>query len=274
MNHKNSFIKGRARQMLLGNYANTIIAILIAQIIPELALIPFNHFCSKRYIVASQTFIYYLAFILILLVQIVLISGTFKLHLNIGRGKEINVSQMFDILNQRPDRVIVGAIILLLLSVIPFVPLVLFCYRLYLTVSEQFNEMLLKYGSLFDAVDNFSLPLTTSQLLTFILLTIFGVIVSIVLLLLFVPVLVMYTDDEETNSLEAFKKLNTMLSGKRGKLIGLGFSFAGWVIPIVLSFGVASLWVAPYLGQTITNFYLDCKGELIPAEAGSFYKEV
>ncbi len=260
--------------MLLGNYANTIIAILIAQIIPELALIPFNHFCSKRYLVASQTYIYYLAFILITLIQIVLISGTFKLHLNIGRGKEISVSQMFDILNQRPDRVIVGAIVLFVISIIPFVPLLFFCYRLYLTVSEQFNELLLQYGNVLDTIENLSLPLTNVQLLVFCALTIFGVIVSIVLLLLFVPVLVMYADDEETNSLEAFKKLGQLLNGKRGRLVGLGFSFAGWVLLIALSFGVAALWVAPYLGQTITNFYLDCKGELMPAEAGSFYKEV
>ncbi len=274
MNHKNSFIKGRARQMLLGNYANTIIAILIAQIIPELALIPFNHFCSKRYLVATQTYIYYLAFILIMLVQIVLISGTFKLHLNIGRGKEISVSQMFDILNQRPDRVIAGAIVLFILSIIPFIPLAFFCYNLYLTVSEQFNELLLQYGSIIDTIENLNLPLTNGQLLVFCALMLFGAIVSIVLLLLFVPVLVMYADDEETGSVEAFKKLNRMLRGKRGKLVGLGFSFIGWMVLIALSFGVAALWVAPYLSQTITNFYLDCKGELIPAEAGSFYKEV
>ncbi len=260
--------------MLLGNYANTIIAILIAQIIPELALIPFDHFCSKRYLVASQTFIYYLAFILILLVQIVLISGTFKLHLNIGRGKEINVSQMFDILNQRPDRVIVGAVVLLIISVIPFAPLLLFCYRLYRTVSEQFNQLLTEYGSVFDTIDNLNPALTNSEALIFCALTIIGIIVSIALLILFVPVLVMYADDENVNTFEAFKKTHIMLRGKRGKLIGLGFSFVGWAVLIVLSFGVAALWVAPYIWQTIANFYLDCKGELLPAEAGSFYKEV
>ncbi len=40
------------------------------------------------------------------------------------------------------------------------------------------------------------------------------------------------------------------------------FSFAGYGALIVCSLGLASLWAAPYMTQTLVTFYLDCTCEL------------
>ena len=40
------------------------------------------------------------------------------------------------------------------------------------------------------------------------------------------------------------------------------FSFLGWGALAICSFGIAALWISPYMTQTLLTFYLDGTGEL------------
>ena len=74
-------------------------------------------------------------------------------------------------------------------------------------------------------------------------------------------------DQPETRVLQAFSRSWRMMKKKRLKFLWLNLSFIFWSIPNYLSFGVASLWIDPYIGFAMIGFYLD-------AEEGSGLQEV
>ena len=53
-----------------------------------------------------------------------------------------------------------------------------------------------------------------------------------------------------------------MMKGNLLDYICLQLSFFGIMLLVVLSFGVAILWVQPYMTQTITLFYYELTGQL------------
>ena len=52
-----------------------------------------------------------------------------------------------------------------------------------------------------------------------------------------------------------------MMKGYKWDLFCLELSFIGWWIIVALTFGIASLWVSPYVKVTETNFYLNIKNK-------------
>ena len=52
------------------------------------------------------------------------------------------------------------------------------------------------------------------------------------------------------------------MRGRRRKLLYILFSFLGWGALAICSFGIAALWISPYMTQTLLTFYLDGTGEL------------
>ena len=59
----------------------------------------------------------------------------------------------------------------------------------------------------------------------------------------------------------AFRESRLLMKKKKGRFLYLALSFLGWYLLILLSFGVASLWIIPYQNQTFVQFYLDATGE-------------
>ncbi len=49
------------------------------------------------------------------------------------------------------------------------------------------------------------------------------------------------------------------MKGKEWKLIGLYLSFIGWFLLTFVTLGIAGLWFAPYLSESLVYFYLDIK---------------
>lgn len=66
----------------------------------------------------------------------------------------------------------------------------------------------------------------------------------------------------ENNSLtarEALTQSKLLMQGKKGKLFYLGLTFIGWTLVASLTFGIAYLWVGPYMSATMAAFYEDAK---------------
>ncbi len=59
--------------------------------------------------------------------------------------------------------------------------------------------------------------------------------------------------------LEAITLSRKMMNGHKMDLFLLFLSFIGWFLLVVITFGIAGIWVYPYFYATLTNFYLSVK---------------
>lgn len=68
-------------------------------------------------------------------------------------------------------------------------------------------------------------------------------------------------DNPELSANEALRKSNEMMKGHKWDLFVLDISFIWWYILIIITFGIASVYVAPYINATMTNFYQSLKND-------------
>ena len=72
---------------------------------------------------------------------------------------------------------------------------------------------------------------------------------------------------------EAIALSTKMMNGKKWELCCLEFSFVGWIILSVLTFGIGFLFVAPYMKATTTAFYEDVYNEYLQKVANEIVVE-
>ena len=66
-------------------------------------------------------------------------------------------------------------------------------------------------------------------------------------------------DDPEISSKDAFKKAKQMMNGNKWRLFKLEFSFIGWFILCVLTFGLGTFFLLPYINAANAEFYVELK---------------
>ena len=72
-------------------------------------------------------------------------------------------------------------------------------------------------------------------------------------------------DDPQLGANEARKRSMDLMKGAKWRLFCLHFSFIGWILLIVLTLGILSFWVIPYMETAQACFYRDLiaeRGEL------------
>jgi uncharacterized membrane protein len=116
--------------------------------------------------------------------------------------------------------------------------------------------------NLFDGFKNFS-----SALVLFILQSIF---IFLWTLLLIIPGIIkslsysmaffILHDNPNMSGMEAITASRKMMNGYKVKLFCLYFSFIGWFLLCILTFGIGFLWLYPYILQSTAIFYEDIKG--------------
>ena len=238
MKRSNGELKGMARNMLLGRYQVPMLAMLLATLIPSMILLPFNYVCSDRGTIPMQAVLYYLASFIITMIELLLNCGVNRIHLLIARGQQAQVSDMFWVIKNRPDRILIGGFLFTLITWIPLIP------------SFVFDLM---------APDTLS---TASYLIISELLTIAGIIIGFLFTLPFYLIFWIYVDDPDVDTREALQRSIALMRGAKWHLCLMELSFFGWMILGALSFGIGFLWILPYMNQTFTNFYLEQKQEL------------
>ena len=68
-------------------------------------------------------------------------------------------------------------------------------------------------------------------------------------------------DDSEISSKDAFKKANQMMKGNKWRLFKLEFSFIGWFVLCVLTLGIGTLFLLPYVNAATAEFYVELKNK-------------
>ena len=74
-------------------------------------------------------------------------------------------------------------------------------------------------------------------------------------------------DNSELSSKECVLKSKEMMTGKRGKLFCLNFSFIGWYILAGFTLYIGLFWLLPYIQLANIAFYKYAKGETQSTEA-------
>lgn len=236
MNRSIGELKNMARQMLLGNYRTPMLAMILASMIPSLFLLPFNYLCSGRDQILMQEIIYFIANLIISLIEVLLVGGVQRIHLLIARKQPVTVKNMFWVIENRPDRFILGGLLLLIIEFVPFAPAALLLYL------------------------NPALSKSTYWTLAAVLL-LAGLIAALYLMFCFQLVFILYSDDARINLIEAFCISNKLMKGAKWKMFVLGLSFIGWAMLGLLSMGIGFLWISPYMTQSSVNFYLELRHE-------------
>ena len=68
-------------------------------------------------------------------------------------------------------------------------------------------------------------------------------------------------DDPEISSKDAFKKAKQMMKGNKWRLFKLEFSFIGWFVLCVLTLGIGTFFLIPYVEAAAAEFYVELKNK-------------
>ncbi len=240
MNRTNATLKDMARQMLIGHYQAPMLAIVLTTLIPTALLLPFNYLCSGRSQYPSQAIIYYLAYFIITAIELMLGCGAKLIYLGIARHQTVTVKDMFQIFKARPDRILLGSMLYILITWIPMLPSIIYQMT---APATQTNSEAIQFWCIYEA------------------LYAGGIFLGFLLSLPFYLIFWIYADDSNCDTLQAFRRSMRMMRGGKWRIFKMEFSFIGWTLLGMLSFGIGFLWILPYTDQAITNFYLDQKHE-------------
>lgn len=118
-------------------------------------------------------------------------------------------------------------------------------------VSEVFSGFKTKYGR------NIGIMLLLEVKL--ILWTLLFIIPGLIKSFEYAIVPYILADDAEISSKDAFKKAKAMMTGNKWRLFKLNFSFIGWVLLSVLTFGIGAFFLVPYMDAANAEFYVELK---------------
>ena len=67
-------------------------------------------------------------------------------------------------------------------------------------------------------------------------------------------------ENPDMPALEAIDRSKKMMDGHKMELFVLMLSFIGWYLLCMVTFGIAAIYVVPYMSATLANFYNNIKG--------------
>lgn len=232
-------IKAAARGNLIGNYGKPICAglllIIISSIISSLfePLILYNPGMV-------QYIIYYAASFIISMLTSFFFCGVTAMHLQIARKKPYNFALLGAPVKQGTNRFLTVAFVMTVLDYIVSIP------------SSLASTMLYRLRDTPDTAAS-----ETDYLIILLLCAITTILAIITLVLTLSISLSVYLllDDPTLSGAAALKQSISYMKGYKLRLFGLNLSFIGLILLGLLTFGLAYLWILPYMQQSAAIFY-------------------
>lgn len=228
-------LKASARERLLGHYGTVIGAELITLALSGTASLAVSLLVDIS--TALGTVIYYAILFFISILMGLFTSGTCYLYLKLICGRPVSVGDLFYGFQLSPDKAIAVQAWFTLLTYASSLPQFILTYKIS-TVGYQTEKIL---------------PL----LLPYALSLIFSGVVSVVLGLLYSQTFYLLHDFPQYTAQELLKKSRRLMVHHKGRLFYLYVSFLPLMLLGLFSFGLALLWVTPYMTATQTVFFLD-----------------
>lgn len=176
--------------------------------------------------------------IVTLLTSLINIGGSY-FYLNICRGREFRISDMFAAFKMNPDRFLIVGFILNLPSILFQLPGLLSPETSY-TMSDAFHIITRNAGY------------SMAETVVITLLSMFFGLAYYLML-----------DFPEMEALASMRLSATLMRGNKWRYVYMfTFSFIGLELLGTLSFAIGYLWITPYLTMTRTYFYCDVLEQL------------
>ena len=241
MKRSSAELKQLARETLKGKYGtfigtNVIYGLIVFAISLVIVFATIGMSTSTALIVQSG-----LQFI-IAFVMVIFEAGLIYQAMQACREKPIGIKDLFYGFSHNPDRFIVISILTTLLALVFIIPSM---------------AILVIGGALGAGVSEVMMVL---GMLLYVAGAVFLIIVSLCVALCFYLIL----DNPGMKSIEAIKTSWRLMKGHKGRYFYISLSFIGLLLLGVLSFGIALLWIIPYMNVTLAYFYFDVMGALDP----------
>ena len=260
MDIKRSDLKLYARRALKGSWGIMIGATLISMGISYLFMVALNAVlfaalgsgvkalaglfssaaaASKGSVSIGTLIVILIILYFVYLVAMLLLSvGYQRLYLDVAAGQKAKVTTLFWAFTHSPWKFILISVLVALLEGITMAPVYIMSFVAALTGGKGFASVFLLVYEI-------------------ILLVVYAYV-----LLTFSQFYLILVEDPAKGIFEALAESQRMMKGNRGKYFALCLSFFGISLLAAFSFGLAALWLSPYVGCTMAMFYLGLKGQI------------
>lgn len=228
-------LKANAREHLLGHYGTVIGAYLLLTAIIGTASLAVGQIVNTATI--SGTIIYYAIMFLISLLTGLFSSGSAYLYLKIACGRPVSVGDLFYGFQLYPDKAITIQAWITLITYVTSLPQIILELKImpYIDRPDKVMHLMLPYS----------------------LALIFSGVVSIVISLFYAQTFFLLHDFPQYTAKELLQKSRRLMVHHKGRLFYLYVSFLPLLLLSLLSFGLALLWVIPYMAATEAEFFLN-----------------
>lgn len=224
-----SGIKADARQQLLGKYPTVVMAYAIIQFLISICLSPAESQLSLQNTISIM--IYLAVYLIVVLLSAVVTCGQNLMYLHIARKQEYSLKELFWGFRFCADKAILiqlRYVGMLILYGIPFIISAMTAYYTSLSVASIFL-----------------------MLITFLL---WGLL-TLRLSLFYSQVFFLIIDRSELSAKETIQLSSEMMKGHLLNYFLMLLSFIGMYLLTLITFGIASFWVYPYINAAKTNYY-------------------
>lgn len=255
MKYKNKDFRAMARTALLGNYSVPIASQILITVLTMMVNGIFGGFLSSDGVlnlVLNQV----VAFVLMLLMNIFSV-GLNKIMLHISRGENYSFGDLLYFFRTNPDRVIVAGFVISLIQLIAAVPLDIVSYQMPMVDMLTLEKLYPWIGKLWLAL-------------------IFEVVAGILFTLPLSMTYWILCDHPEMSGMDAIKESCRLMKGQKLRYLGMMCGFIPHCLLAVFSFGIAVLWIIPYMNVTQAFFYRSLTGEFTPYQENreeAFFQE-
>lgn len=186
---------------------------------------------SFRILIAALVLLYLVYAVFLLLLG----AGYQRILLDIASGRKAGIASLFWAFTHKPWKFILIALALALLEGITLLPALVLIFAAAITGESSFAVLFL-------------------VLYCVILFFVYAYAV-----LTFSQFYLILIEDAEKGIFEALGESRRLMQGNRLRFLVLCLSFLGILLLGSLSYGLALLWIAPYMGCTLVLFYLGLK---------------
>lgn len=228
-------LKASAREHLLGHYGTVIGAEMLLLGLAGSVSLAVSLLVDVTTVIGSL--IYYAIMFFVSILMGLFTSGSCYLYLKLICGRPISVGDLFYGFQLAPDKAITMQAWISLLTYAASLPQIILTYKLSVagTHVEKIMPLLLPYS----------------------LSLIFSGVVSVVLGLLYAQAFYLLHDFPQYTAKELLKKSRRLMVHHKGRLFYLYVSFLPLMLLGLFSFGLALLWVIPYIAATQAEFFLN-----------------
>ncbi len=242
--------KGIAREKLLGRYSTIIGAILVMQLV----FFAVSYITDK--VVDDSTIagmiIYTAIAVIVGLIGAVFTVGELTMYMKLACGDDIRISDIFSGFMGHPDKAIIIQFKIAVRCLAFLLPaLAIFGYMCYVSGGVTLAEnggIVLGDAGLTDAGAPF--------ILLMVLAVLAGAAGVIYIRLKYAQCFYLMIDHPEYEATEAFNKSADMMKGHMWDYLYINLSFIPIILLGVLSLGVGLMYIQPYRGMTLTEYYM------------------